>query len=138
MSGYSLDRFWEVRITSPKPSRCAMFQKSLSVPLAFSWSASRTKKSSFLAAESASICLSHRSQSFSDSHRPSSANSSGGKSLDFRFEFVYLRHGFPFHYCYCPGTQIHRPDARNGVILVHGLSMPRSHVKRTTRCPLEG
>ncbi len=44
--------------------------------MVFSWCASRTKKSSLPARESASISLSHCSQSFSDSYRKSSANSS--------------------------------------------------------------
>ena len=74
----SLDRFWKIRKAGPKSGRCATLHKSFSFPLAFASYPSRTRKSSLRASESAWISLSHLSQSFSDSHRTSSVNSSLG------------------------------------------------------------
>jgi hypothetical protein len=75
--------------------RC--IHNSLREPFAFSSWASRTKKSSFPASESASISLSQLSHSFSDNHRKSSATSSPGSLSISALSSSILDIAIPFH-----------------------------------------
>lgn len=74
-SDHSLHCFWKARFGSPESSCCTMLHRSLRAFFAFAASAARTRETNAPVSASASIFLSHLSQSFSDSHLTSSANS---------------------------------------------------------------
>jgi hypothetical protein len=112
-----------------------MLHRSLRFLFAFASNASRTRKSSFPASESAWISMSHLSQSFSDSHRTSSVNSSlGSLSISVlsssTFDMVYppdnisdadladpgaagVNHSYPYSVCHPNPFRAIRPDGQS-------------------------